>query len=388
MATSFGQASAPVYIQAGLNEPHIKPYDASESVVNSTILKMLLPILVTSNSKNSSNFEARKSYEAFGELLEMNSQYMGNPVFERSNMGSELQRMSDIFNNAERSNSYNGATLKYKTIYIEEECSRALEDIRHEIEHDRIMAKFAHRKLIAVIHIHMAKVAEGKDELEQDNGNRSENGKFTTGTSYAELWASIANAIQAIKEDYVDFYADLMKQYTDMYEAYNNYVQKASSDAVSAGKDGNTVGYDSDVMWAGYTNFDNYVNAHTPAGNVKNWDKMTEKEKDDMRSTLEPAYHVDKDGVITFNLDQYNNSVNGSHPSTSTVENGIGYPSTASYQAWLATFNSAGSALQSNMQSFAQRYSQANSMFDNLNKVLSGAISSLGESAKDVFKSL
>jgi invasin D len=46
-----------------------------------------------------------------------------------------------------------------------------------------------------------------------------------------------------------------------------------------------------------------------------------------------------------------------------------------------------GTGLQSNMQSFAQRYTQANSTFDNLNKVLSGAISTMADSAKDVFKS-
>ncbi|CCO82239.1 Translocator protein bipD [Erwinia amylovora Ea266] len=61
---------------------------------------------------------------------------------------------------------------------------------------------------------------------------------------------------------------------------------------------------------------------------------------------------------------------------------------TASYHAWLATFNAAGSALQSNMQSFAQRYSQSNSTFDQLNKVLSGVISTLGDSAREVYKSI
>ncbi|MBG6247237.1 MULTISPECIES: IpaD/SipD/SspD family type III secretion system needle tip protein [Symbiopectobacterium] len=60
--------------------------------------------------------------------------------------------------------------------------------------------------------------------------------------------------------------------------------------------------------------------------------------------------------------------------------------STTRYQAWLASFNSVGSAFQSNMQSFAQRYSQANSTFDNLNRVLSSVISTLGDSARDVLK--
>ncbi|VFS19014.1 Translocator protein BipD [Yokenella regensburgei] len=117
-------------------------------------------------------------------------------------------------------------------------------------------------------------------------------------------------------------------------------------------------------------------------GSVKNWDKMTPEERKSMETTLAPAFKVNDSGKIEFNLDQY--SAAPDYPS------GIsgGKVSTASYQACLPSFNAGGSALQSNMQAFAQRYSQANSTFDNLNKVLSGAIASLAESAKDVLKAL
>jgi invasin D len=109
---------------------------------------------------------------------------------------------------------------------------------------------------------------------------------------------------------------------------------------------------------------------------------MTPEERKSMETTLAPAFKVNGSGKIEFNLDQY--SAASDYPSGI-----IGVQvSTASYQAWLASFNAGGSALQSNMQAFAQRYSQANSTFDNLNKVLSGAIASLAESAKDVLKTL
>ncbi|MCW2482572.1 IpaD/SipD/SspD family type III secretion system needle tip protein, partial [Candidatus Symbiopectobacterium sp. NZEC135] len=93
---------------------------------------------------------------------------------------------------------------------------------------------------------------------------------------------------------------------------------------------------------------------------------------------------VSTDGKVSFNKDTFDSvslakvTDDGSYTDVSTTR----------YQAWLASFNSVSSAFQSNMQSFAQRYSQANSTFDNLNKVLSSVISTLGESAREVLKAL
>lgn len=211
---------------------------------------------------------------------------------------------------------------------------------------------------------------------------RNESERITAETSYAELWRKLADIISDIKIDYVDFYADLMLSYTEMYESFNENVQKASSNAVTAGDDGNNVAFDVDIMQAGYNSFQKDVDElNKKLGSVKDWNRMTEDEKNNMVKTLEPAFKVDSAGVITFNMDQYN-TVSGSYPA------GIkeGKVSTASYQAWLATFNAAGNAFQSNMQSFAQRYSQANNTFDTINKVLSSTISTLSDSARDFLR--
>ncbi|MCT2387382.1 IpaD/SipD/SspD family type III secretion system needle tip protein [Erwinia pyrifoliae] len=207
------------------------------------------------------------------------------------------------------------------------------------------------------------------------------NEEITPGTSYAELWSKIAKAIASIKEDYVDFYASLMKQYTDLYQSYNENVQKASSDAMSTGEDGNNISFDQEKMENGYKKFKEYL-ADADPGVVKNWDNMSTQDQESMRLALAPAFDISVDGKISFNLSQYA-TVDGSLPKGE----GNKVP-TVNYHAWLATFNTAGSALQSNMQSFAQRYSQSNSTFDQLNKVLSGVISTLGDSARDVFKGL
>lgn len=250
--------------------------------------------------------------------------------------------------------------------------AQALSDILREILTNRTKSNYS-----------LSQFSAEKQRAAQEPASEPKSGddEISTHTSYAELWARMALAIKEIKGDYVDFYADLMQKYTEMYEAYNTHVQGAASEAVSTGDDGNNVKFDTSVMKKGYDDFRNEVNG-IDLGSVKNWDKMTPEEQKSMETTLAPAFKVNGSGKIEFNLDQYSAAPND--PS------GIsgGKVSTASYQAWLASFNAGGSALQSNMQAFAQRYSQANSTFDNLNKVLSGAIASLAESAKDVLKAL
>ncbi|WP_224718596.1 IpaD/SipD/SspD family type III secretion system needle tip protein [Pectobacterium versatile] len=386
-AISSGEVRGAIYIHHNVSENNVDPHVGS--VINGALLKALLCQLTTSENKPSPSpspmLEAKGKLDKIEKLLMEHDLDIGKSGFEHSKMGSALRRMDVAFSHAQRFGD-NSKDFKNQTRCLEKECARAVEDIHYEMSNNRLVAKYTGSQLSVAL-LNMAKTAE--DDIGDSNENGKRSGEFTTGTSYAELWSAIANAIQTIKEDYVDFYAELMKQYTDMYEAYNNHVQKASSEAISAGKDGNTVLFDLDKTNAGYKDFDDYIKAHSPTGSVKNWDQMDEKEKDYMKTTLAPAYHVNDKGDITFNLDSYNNTVKDSSPSAKDKpDHGTFEASTSSYQAWLATFNSAGSALQSNMQSFAQRYSQANSAFDNLNKVLSGAISSLGESAKDVLKSL
>ncbi|WP_048696913.1 IpaD/SipD/SspD family type III secretion system needle tip protein [Erwinia piriflorinigrans] len=292
----------------------------------------------------------------------------------------ELDKMNDVFeirkmngHHQSLKNSFEEIKLlqvckeklniaKYKA--LEEKVDNAVENIRAETRNVNIKTKDSLSKLF----INIAKESSRSD-------------KFTTSTSYAELWARIGTAIASIKSDYVDFYADLMKKYTDMYQSFNENVQKASSDAVHIGSVANSVDFNKNTMKKGYEKFMKDVQ-DIDLGSVKNWDAMSQEEKKNMVNTLSPAFNVDTRGAICFNLEQYK-TVNNVYPGGSGGE-----ISTVSYHAWLATFNAAGSALQNNMQSFAQRYTQSNNTFDNLNKVLSGVISSLGESAKDVYKSL
>lgn len=266
-------------------------------------------------------------------------------------------------------------TIKAQQALVNETGS-ALETISNETRNEALKTQRTYSALAGQLNTL-------KTDTSSNNANNDARA-IDTGSSYAELWGRIAVAITNIKSEYVDWYAELMQTFTEMYESYNSLVQKASSEAISTGDDGNNVRFNEARMNQGYNEFKSKLSSLTAQlGSVTGWSDMSNDEKASVRLSLEPAFTITDQGKISFNLVQY-----------STVEydlpQGIsdGKVATASYQAWLATFNAAGSTFQSNMQSFAQRYSQSNSTFDNLNKVLSGAISSLADSAKDVLKSL
>lgn len=206
---------------------------------------------------------------------------------------------------------------------------------------------------------------------------------ISTRTSYAELWERIAVAVGNINKDYVEFYADLMQKYTKMYEIYNNFVQKAASEAVNSASDANNVKFNQSKMRMAYHSFSIEV-SNLSLGEVKGWGELTTEQRDKMKLSLKPAFQINDDGKIEFDLKQFDELRKNEFTSQHIEKDVL----TTRYQAWLASFNAVGNALQSNMQSFSQSYGQSNNTFANLNKILSGVINSLGDSAKDVFKSL
>lgn len=204
--------------------------------------------------------------------------------------------------------------------------------------------------------------------------------KDETQLTYSEFWESIAATIASIKTNYVDFYSSLMLQYADFYQAYTDLQSKAAS-AVSEGKDGNYIKWDNSVMDSAFKEFEEKIaSLNNNLGTVPRWDQLSDTERQQMADTLKPAFAVDMStGKITFDQSALSacpkNPSGGSGSGKSDVD-------MASYNAWLAAFNSMGNTFQSNMQAFSQRYTQANSTFDNLNKVLSSSITALLECAK------
>ncbi|QUG74596.1 IpaD/SipD/SspD family type III secretion system needle tip protein [Erwinia sp. E602] len=240
---------------------------------------------------------------------------------------------------------------------------------------------------------------KAKLELEAKQAKKSE---ISTSTSYADLWQVLAEAVGSIKNDYVDEYARLMKAYADMYQAYNETVQNAAGEAIGSGNESSKVEIDPRILNKAYEAFrEKRHEIEKSLGYVKGWEHMDDVAKQHWITTMAPAFELEINGKISLNMSQYDNSADYPAGVEATVWRRMPPTwefveldadpqdvSTATYQAWLASFNAVGTGLQSNMQSFAQRYSQANSTFDNLNKVLSGAISALADSAKEVFRNL
>ncbi|WP_084790108.1 IpaD/SipD/SspD family type III secretion system needle tip protein [Candidatus Sodalis sp. SoCistrobi] len=199
--------------------------------------------------------------------------------------------------------------------------------------------------------------------------------KDETQLTYSDFWDSIADTIASIKTNYVDFYSSLMLQYADFYQAYTELQSKAAS-AVSEGKDGNYIKWNNSVMDTAFTEFASTIDGlDKNLGTVPQWDQLSATERQQMAATLKPAFAVDMTtGKITFDR----SALTGCPKRPS----GGSDVDMASYNAWLAAFNSMGNTFQSNMQAFSQRYTQANSTFDNLNKVLSSSITALLECAK------
>lgn len=204
------------------------------------------------------------------------------------------------------------------------------------------------------------------------------------GNSYADVGLEFADIIKDAKSNEVDMYFNLAQKYAELYESFNINIQKAASDAVSAGDDGNTVAFDVNKMKAGYDNFQKDVDRlNSELGSVPRWDELTDEMKESRRKSLQPAYKVDDKGMISFEMDHYN-SLSGTYPT------GIkdGKVSTASYQAWLATFNSVGNTLQSNMVSSTQRYGQVDNSFQNFCKTLMSIFNSLADNLKECMRNM
>lgn len=211
--------------------------------------------------------------------------------------------------------------------------------------------------------------------LSKVSGQAAQVGSGSVGSeSYADFWSQIADDLGSINTNYVEFYSNLMENYTEVFQQYA-HVQSAESQCVTEGSDGNHIHFDPSALNAQYKDFESFLdNTDKNLGSVPNWDTMTKSQQAEMKSTLAPAFTVDDNGKISIDRSAYTNT-STNYPRTGDI-------STAEYNAWLTTFNTAGSTFQSNMQSFAQRYSQANTTYDNLNKVLSSAITSLADSLK------
>lgn len=243
---------------------------------------------------------------------------------------------------------------------------KIIKKINNQLIKDRLNASFTHKKLLNTLALNKVK------DPEDDVG------------SYAYFWKNISNTVSSIRKNYVDFYANLMQSYVDIYQKYDNTCVKAAAKVVSEGKDASHINWSGKTLVDAAKEFENFcTEEQSTLGLVPNWENLNATQRINMKETLSPAFKVNDNGQITFNLDFYYNGLTN-HPGTEMKDT----YSLPEYQAWLAAFNNRGNTFQSNMQTFAQTYSQVNNTFNNLNKILSSTITAMGESANFVLKSI
>ncbi len=215
----------------------------STSELNTVLLKQLISALTSTDSDN--------QLEDVRNVLKRHGLNTSDADFLKSKVGNalaDIEAANDKVGALARDNktSTTATVAKMNSAQYEQvdKTAAALETIKDELEPNRIKASRSENQLKATMQTLLHEIAEA-EEAEKD---RTGDNEISVHTSYSKLWAVMAEAIKNIRTNYVDFYAGLMQKYTKMYEAYNEYVQKASADAVKAGEDGNNVDFNNNTV--------------------------------------------------------------------------------------------------------------------------------------------
>ncbi|ECJ2962857.1 SPI-1 type III secretion system needle tip complex protein SipD [Salmonella enterica subsp. salamae] len=206
--------------------------------------------------------------------------------------------------------------------------------------------------------------------------------------SDAEIWDMVSQNISAIGDNYLGVYENVVAVYTDFYQAFSDILSKMGG-WLSPGKDGNTVKLNVNALKSEISNLINKYNqinkntilfpTQTDSGVTTAWKAEAEqwiKELNLPDSCLKASGSGYVVLVDTGPLSKMVSDLNGiGSGSALELDN-------AKYQAWQSGFKAQEENLKTTLQTLTQKYSNANSLYDNLVKVLSSTISSSLETAK------
>ncbi|HHR6406452.1 TPA: type III secretion system needle tip protein SctA [Providencia alcalifaciens] len=216
--------------------------------------------------------------------------------------------------------------------------------------------------------------------------------------SDAELWEKISKSIGDINDSYLKMYESTVAGYTYFYQKFSEKILSQMGSWVQPGKDGNSVKLLANnitaTLWSivnacegnNNTGDPSYVLLPPQSGGLP-VKTFTEDEAKMWASELGlPSSCVQaRNGgyVVLPDLTPLKTMLNELEDLKKA--NGWKDPielDNAKYQAWQAGFKSQEENLKTTLQTLTQKYSNANSLYDNLVKVLSSTISSCLETAK------
>ena len=209
--------------------------------------------------------------------------------------------------------------------------------------------------------------------------------------SDAELWEMVTDKISATGEHYLGVYENVVAVYTRFYQDYSN-ILSALGGWLLPGKDGNNVKLDvTSLMQALNQLLQEYgipsektvlfpaQSGGTLIGATETEARQWLEELNLPETCLKP---VGTGYIVLVDLTPVQKMVDDL--------NGLGRPGddsklemdNAKYQAWQSGFKAQEENMKTTLQTLTQKYSNANSLYDNLVKVLSSTISNCMEAAK------
>lgn len=201
--------------------------------------------------------------------------------------------------------------------------------------------------------------------------------------SDVELWGQISKNIGSINDSYLKMYESAVAGYTSFYQELSEKVLAKMGGWVQPGKDGNSVKLSAKSIADALSKIiDDKSFILVPPQNSP-YPTFSWSEAETWAKEL---------GLPTSCIQMKNNGgyvvIPDLTPLKTMLEevkklgNGDVELDNAKYQAWQAGFKSQEEDLKTTLQTLTQKYSNANSIYDNLVKVLSSTISSCLETAK------
>ncbi|EMK0133346.1 type III secretion system needle tip complex protein IpaD, partial [Escherichia coli] len=198
--------------------------------------------------------------------------------------------------------------------------------------------------------------------------------------SHRELWAKIANSINDINEQYLKVYEHAVSSYTQMYQDFSAVLSSLAGWISPGGNDGNSVKLQVNSLKKALEELKKKYEDKPlyPATNTVS-QKEADKWLTELGGTIGKVSKKNGGYVVNINMTPIDNMLKSLN---NLGGNGEVVLDNAKYQAWNAGFSAEDETMKNNLQTLVQKYSNANSIFDNLVKVLSSTISSCTDTDK------
>lgn len=203
------------------------------------------------------------------------------------------------------------------------------------------------------------------------------------------LWEKIANAIGQIGEEYLGVYENVVSNYTDFYTAYSDILSRMGG-WITPGADGNKIKLDVGQLLTALNKLKTDYSlpnksavlfpTQNDSGGITGSDIDTAEQWAKELGLPESCVKQSTDGKYVVVVDL--TPVEAMIRDVGALGSGVVEMDNAKFQAWQSGFKAQEENLKNTLQTLTQKYSNANSLYDNLVKVLSSTISSCLETAK------